>query len=283
MKLFKRRHADPLQELAEVVGADAVPSFPAATTRILRQLRDLDVGVDRIAESLQYDPGLVVRVLQTVNSAAFGLSVRIADITHAIHMMGRSQLESIVLALAVKQALPAEPATGFDAPRYWRAAARRAALARALADRLHPATQADCFTSGLLQDMAVPVLAAHKQGYGDLLSEWHAQPQTTLAHLECDAFGWDHGQLGALMGESWSLPEPLVRTIRLHHAGPDAEEAEPAVQLVGKLRENPCGGLDEEELIEVARARHGLDPDWTRCAIDRADEQARELARGLGA
>ena len=279
MKLFKRKHADPLKELAEVVGDDAVPAFPASTTTILRQLRDLDIGVDEIAESLQYDPGLVVRVLKTVNSAAFGLSVRIADIGHAVHLMGRSQLESIVLALTVKQVLPEQAVQGFDAARYWQTAARRAALARTLADQLHPATQADCFTSGLLQDMAVPVLACRKDEYGQLLCEWHAHSGSNLAHLERDSFGWDHGQLGALMGESWALPEPLIATIRAHHPGGSELETEPAVQLVGLLREH-ADDSDQDLLIEEAR-NFGLDPDWTRCAIDRSEEQARDLVNGL--
>ena len=261
MRLFKRKHSDPLQELAEVIGDDAVPAFPASTATILRQLRDLDIGIDQIAQSLQYDPGLVVRVLKTVNSAAFGLSVRIADIGHAVHLMGRSQLESIVLALTVKQVLPEQAVQGFDAPRYWQTAARRAALARTLADQLHPGTQADCFTSGLLQDMAVPVLASKKAEYGEVLCEWHAQSGSDLAQLERSSFGWDHAQLGALMGESWELPAPLIANIRSHHPGGEANETEPAAQLVGLLRER-ANESDQELLIEAARGfgpRPGLD------------------------
>jgi len=38
--------------------------------------------------------------------------------------------------------------------------AQRASLARALSIRLHPTTQAESFTAGLLQDMGVLVLAS---------------------------------------------------------------------------------------------------------------------------
>lgn len=279
MRLFQRKR-DPLKELASVVGDDGVPALPTTTTTILRQLRDPDVDADQIAQSLQFDPGLVVRVLKTVNSAAFGLSVKIADIGHAVNMMGRSQLESIVLALTVRQVLPGEAVAGFVAGRYWRTAARRAALARTLADQLHPSTQADCFTSGLLQDMAVPVLASRRDDYGPVLSEWHARPGSNLAQLERSAFGWDHGALGALMGELWDLPSPLVATIRSHHPTGAGDGVQPALVLVGLLRETGTRA-DEEALIEEARSSYGLDPDWTRCAIERSDEQARDLVSGL--
>ncbi len=37
-----------------------------------------------------------------------------------------------------------------------------------------------------------------------------------------------------------------------------------------------------EALVETARSNFGLDPDWTREAVDRAEEQASGLARLMG-
>ena len=65
--------------------------------------------------------------------------------------------------------------TRLEASRFWRAAARRATLARVFAQHMHAATQAEAFTAALLLDMAVPLLAGvDSGGYAVLLDRWHA-------------------------------------------------------------------------------------------------------------
>ena len=71
-----------------------IPSFPAAIVSVLRKLRDPDVPVDHIAEAVMHDPGTVVRVLKTVNSAAFGSRRPIDNVAHAVSYMGRGKLEN---------------------------------------------------------------------------------------------------------------------------------------------------------------------------------------------
>ena len=231
---------------------------------------------------MQWDPALVVKLLGMVNSAAFGLSQPIPDVGHAASYLGRSQVEQVVLAVAVRETLPSGSARGFEAPRFWKAAAHRAALAAAIAARLHPARQAESFTIGMLQDMAVPVLAhAQSTKYAPVLAEWHREREASLCDLERDAFGWCHSDVGGHLGRQWNLPEALVWGIERHHdAGCTDAELPPAVRLVAVLRET------EEEyglecLVETARVDYGLEADWTREAIDKAHAQATELARML--
>ena len=105
-----------------------------------------------------------------MNSPAYGPRGEIQDVGHAASYLGRAQLEQFVLALAVKDTIPSRPTRGFQPDRYWASAARRAALSRLLADKLHPAKQAEAFTGGLLQDLAVPVIAhARSEEYGAVL------------------------------------------------------------------------------------------------------------------
>jgi len=55
---------------------------------------------------------------------------------------------------------------GIDLAGFWRTSAHRACLARRIASTLDPASQMEAFTAGLLQDMAIPVLAAaHGERY----------------------------------------------------------------------------------------------------------------------
>ena len=273
------RRSKQERELRAVVKGQELPHFPEVTLRVLERLRDPEADFAEIADSLQWEPGLVVQVLRTVNSAAYGVSARIENVRHAISFMGRSQLEQLVLANAVKDSLPRASAMGFRYERFWRAASFRAALARAFAHELHPARSAEAFTAGLLQDMAVPVLAhARPDDYGPLLEAWHGGEGQSLEDLERDEFGWSHAQVGGLLGQVWELPEALVGAISLHHSSEHTDqEVLPATRLVAHLREHE-DARDQEALIEQARSDYGLAPDWTCETLEACRAMASELA-----
>jgi len=257
-----------------------VPAFPSSVTRVLDALRDPESSLAEIAEAIAWDPGLVVRLLKTVNSAAFGLRRQVDSCQHAVSFLGRANLESLLLGLAVERALPPGKAPGFDPRQYWRSAARRASLARLVAERLEPTTQAESFTVGLLQDLAVPVLAhARPDEYGPLLARWRRSGER-LDELERQAFGWCHAELGATIADAWELPESLVAGIRNHH-GQASGKVHAAVHLVAQLPESDS--LDAiESLVETARSGYGLTPEWTRDALRKSGEQASELVELMG-
>ena len=284
MKIFRRKkqQKDPLEGLEAVLAGMEIPSFPAATMRILTRIRDREASMDEIAEALRWEPGLVVRVLATVNSAAFGPAQTIHDVRHAASYLGRSHIEQIVLGLAVNQALPSSAAPGFDAQRFWLTAARRASLARLLAEDLHPTKIGESFTAGLLQDMAVPVLAhARPSDYGRVLTAWHTAMQPPLEELERDAFGWSHADIGGMLAREWSLPAGLSKAIAGHHSEELSDgDRLPAIRLVSILRETERHS-GAEKLVELARSEYGLAPKRVLDALREANERAAELARQL--
>ena len=190
--LFKPKRQDPRKAIHQLLREYDLPSFPAVVTQTLRALRDPNSSLRDIADTLRVDPGMVIRVLGTVNSAAYGLARPVENLTHAISLMGRGQVESLLYAVAVKDCLPGRQIRGFEPARFWRAAARRAALASSIASELHPSTQAECFTAALLQDMSIPVLASCQSNYGPLLEQWHENEGSRLHHLERESESLHH-------------------------------------------------------------------------------------------
>jgi len=281
LKLFQRSKVDPKKQLQKTLGNFELPSFPAAILETLKILRDPKAELDQVSKALETDPGLVVKLLKTVNSAAFGLVREVGNVAHAVNMMGRSRVEALVLALATKDLLPREEQAGYEVGRFWRAAARRATLARPLAQRLHPATATESFTAALLQDMAVPVLATSlPKRYGPVLETWQDDPASSLEALENQAFGWDHTDIGVLMARHWGLPATLGHAIGGHHGEEEEGPVEPAITLVGFIRETEDHpGTDR--LIETAHSKHGLPEEEVEELVDHAFDQASELARLL--
>jgi HD-like signal output (HDOD) protein len=281
LNILKKRAKNNGQELRDLLSGYQLPSFSSAVINVLGMLRDPESAMNDIAKQLEIDPGMHVKVLTTVNSAAFGLTTKVANIPHAASLLGRSRLESLVLSFAVKDTLPPAAVESFDTGQFWLSAARRARLAQNLAAQLHPTTQSESFSAGFLQDIAVQVLmATKKENYCTIYDQWRNSPEESLDILEKEAFGFDHPTVGALMIEEWDLPDYLATMISGHHQEDKTSEVEPAVRLVAHIRDNnEMDGTDR--LIESCREEFGLEPDTTKGMIDKAFEEAEQLAQLL--
>jgi HD-like signal output (HDOD) protein len=163
----------PKKELARLLDNFELQTFPVVVTRAMRMLRDPNSTLAAIALELQNDPGVTARVLLLTNSAARGLSRKVSNVDHALALLGRSEVESMLLAFAVARSVGPGTISGFDTTRFWQAAALRAVTARRLARKVDPGSLGETFTASLLQDMAVPVLA-HARGkpYVALHAQW---------------------------------------------------------------------------------------------------------------
>lgn len=276
-KFLNRKKEDPRAELRALLGDYEVPSMPATAIKLLGLLRDPETPMAEIASQVEMDPGLTVKILQLINSAAFGLLSQVSNLQHAVSLLGRSRLESLVLAFAAAAQVP-NPMVCLKSRQFWGAAARRATLARALAQHMHAATQAEAFTAGLLQDIAVPLLAGKDpEAYATLLERWHTEDTANLDALEREAFGHDHASVGALMAEDWGLPEYLIHAIAGHHEPEEGLVVEPAVRLVSLLRYSTDSD-GREAVMESAEAEYGIEIALAEEMIDGAFADAEQVA-----
>lgn len=278
---FRSKKIDPKRQLKKVLGEYELPSFPDILLSALQQIRDPRSTPASVSGILTADPGMSVKILRTVNSAAFSLRRKIESVEDAIALLGMSTVESLVLSMAVRDALPSGKSRGFQSVRFWQTAARRAVTARALARILHPAREMESFTAGLLQDMAVPMLAdRYPVEYGNVLQAWH-EGEEDLSSLEQAAFGWDHAEVGSWICSEWDFPETLAADIGGHHKGPDEEpRALDAVSLVSVLREEKEDhGI--EQLKQRAAERHGLTHETMETIVTESFEKAAEVSRAF--
>lgn len=275
--MFKwRRTPDPKKELESLVGSYELPSFSTVAMSTLTLLRE-DADMKDVAEKLMTDPGLTVRLLKTVNSAAFGMRKEVTNLQYATTLLGRARVESLVLTAAVGGSLPAPD--GIDMQDFWRVSARRACLAKRLAAKKHPETAVESFTAGLLQNMAIPVLVeAHGERYVSLYQASSGSNGTSLHHTELEAFGYDHAQIGAMMAEVWGLPEGLITAIAdHHHPGQRAPDAVEAVAHV--YHSDPAEGL--EALRDHCQTALALRPDELDPIIEDASTESASLADSM--
>ena len=68
-------------------------SVEISKLRILQAIEDPALDTETIKEVIMADPSVTYRLLRFLNSAAFGLSVKIESVKHAIHLIGLKRLK----------------------------------------------------------------------------------------------------------------------------------------------------------------------------------------------
>ncbi len=276
---FLKKRVDPQKKLKKVLKGYKLPSFPATIAETLARLRNPDSSVESIAEIISLDPGVSVRVLGFANSPVFSPIQKITTMKQAITVIGLTQLESLVLSAGVTKCIPKVSSKSFNMRDYWLAAARRAVIARALSPVVSPGQDAESFTAGLLQDMAIPFLFSHMpERYGKIIQEWQNSDQP-LVVIERDYFDWDHAEVATWICNEWGLPETIASAIGGHHdINNSLYRCPPSVYITSVVRQDPeNAGIDE--LIKTAVDQFNLSPEKVKRVIDTSLKNANDIFR----
>ncbi len=274
-----RRRKEAAASFDEVFDGLELPSFPHVPSSALERLSDPDVDLREVAEIIVADPGVSASILRRVNSAAFGSRRSVDSVHQAVGLLSVSEIEGMLISAGVRSVLPASTGNGHDPRQFWTAAARRAAIAGVMAAKVLPSQRSQVFTAALLQDMAIPFLAAERQDYGQLIESWR-DGKADLPTLEFDSFGSDHAALAAQMCAKWEFPASLSAAIAAHHDSHREVERPAIVQLVALLRDTE-DREDREAMIVAATETLHLPADAVEQLVAAGEEQAAVLLSTL--
>lgn len=208
--------AKPNLQLDQLLGAGQLPALPQSAIRILELSKDPDNGPAEFAVPIEADAGLTGQVLQFVNSSYFGFSREISSIRLAITLVGIRTIKNFTLWSAVFSLMPNPKCGPLDLKSLWQDSLRRALAARAIGKLLGLKDADEAFAAGLLQDMAIPLLAKElPEAYVELLNG-RENGKYRLSDLERERFGWTHADAAARMGQRWNLPDELIQPLARH-------------------------------------------------------------------
>jgi HD-like signal output (HDOD) protein len=252
--------ADDLQSL---LTSEPLPAMPQTAVRLVTLSNDPANGPAEFAVVIEADPGLAVQVLRFVNSSYFGFRSQISSIKQAITLLGIRAVKNFVLWHAVFSLIPQPRSCLFDLKALWRDSLRRGLFARSLSKVLGVADAEEVFAAGLLQDMAVPLLARRApEEYGRLFyARCASKYRARLSQLEEHQFGWNHAQAAGLVARKWQMPESLTGLIQGHVvteqdlAAATGDPAKLAVAISALLPADDDAGWPEVVRLEAAYAQ----------------------------
>jgi HD-like signal output (HDOD) protein len=188
-------------------------SPPEIYTRLNHMLADPDVSMVMIAEVIERDPGLAMRVLRLANSAFFSLPSPVGSIHEAISFLGMQHVQDIVLATEVIQRFEAIPAELVDIYSFWRDSMRCAALSRHLSENVNGKGNEQMFLAGLLHRIGHLVMYQRIPELARKALLEHRYRNLPIHEVERDLMGFDYAELGATLARQWQLPGFLCSVI----------------------------------------------------------------------
>jgi HD-like signal output (HDOD) protein len=248
-----------------------LPMQQSVVVQVMGVLDDPSKSAADVANSMQVDPSLCVRVLHLANSPYFGLSGKVGSVERAVVALGNSVIRS--LAVSTAAGLFAERSDNMLAG-FWGHSVATAA-ASSLVAQLTRLPAGDALCAGLLHDLGSALLYRHLPL--EVATVWE-RPVDEVLVAEAAHFSHDHAQLGAIALEAWKLPIPIVAAIRDHHRDPREVE--------GRLTK--CV-IAAEALARVVAGDHGPtlaepapDPDVALAAAGLPDADVDSLLERVG-
>jgi len=206
-----------------VKGMIKLVSLPHVCIRVNRMVDDPRFSNSDIGDVISQDASLTVRLLKVANSAFFGFQSKIETVSRAVTVIGTHELRDLVLAVSAVRTFTNIPIDLANMASFWRHSMFCGIVARLIAEKCNVLHSERLFVSGLLHDIG-QLIIFHK--LPDLSRKMLRRVDLTdeeLHTVEEHFLGFNHGDVGAVLMNSWQLPPALCNAIKYHHAPGKAE------------------------------------------------------------
>jgi len=243
----------------------SLSTLPAVAADLLGKLNDGPADPSLLIERIESDPALAARVLALAHQERIAFSGE-PTLAEAVSKLSPALLREAVISVKVFEVLGSDE----DADAKRLLPRKQMALhslatgccAGQIAEKvLEPEQRQTAYLAGLLHDIGKCALdEVMPKSFAKMVDQAH-NSQSGLAEVEQSHLGLDHAVLGKRLGQKWSLPEPVISAIWLHHCDGQTLSADLdnvqivrvvalADRIVRQLGLGHSGSYDQPEDIE---------------------------------
>lgn len=254
---------------------DGLPPIPSIALKILALKITTEEGERALLGLIEKDPPILFKIIGLANSPLYYVGRKVLTLHDAAALLGTKRIKMIALSLAMMSAVTRKARSLLDIDSLWKHSLAVTMIMETLTrmmpkDRRPP--EEEIHITGLLHDIGFMVLDYLDPQLSDQFqARLAAEPGRPIDEVEAEMLEMTHSELGGELAQYWSLPEPIIATLRYHHSPSDirATVGQPLVSianLAGKLL--PTFGMAESGMVDI------LAEEWQALGIDpaKADE-----------
>ncbi len=200
-----------------VSSIDAFAPLPSVAMRVLDMVADSETTAGDLEEVLRSDVSLVTSVLKLANSAFYGVRRQVDSLRHALLLLGKSEVQSLVLSRVMFQA--------FKNPKgvqktmmvgVWKHSLECGLAAETISRQLGEGDSI-FFLGGMLHDVGKLIVIEKFLEEIDGFEHYETLDEEDGLVVELNLIGCGHDELGAMLLHRWMFPEELEQMVRVHH------------------------------------------------------------------
>mgnify|MGYP002713013815 CR=1 FL=1 len=271
-----------------VKGVIKLISLPEIFIRLNQVMEDPNHDAKQLGDVISHDPSLTARILRIVNSAYYGLAVKIELVSRAISVIGEEDLRNLVLATSAVDTFKRIPNQLVDIDLFWRHSIHTGIVARLLSRHCNILHGERLFVAGLLHDIGKLILYFKEADLSQQVLLRAAETDGMTFRAEQELIGFTHADVGGALIKNWQLAETLVDVVTHHHTPLQATRhptetaivhiADCVVNSIGPDTEIDAHLLDdyagfEPETLNITGLNLNILPE----VMDKAWEQAGEV------
>ncbi len=210
--------ADDSQAAVEQkLSGEALPVLPANTTRLLKNLADDDIDIERLTQTIELFPSISGRLVALANSAWSAPVEEITSLERAIARLGLAVVKSTSLAMAIASPFDKNKCPEFDTVYFWYCSFLTAEIATHIHGLMPDMLRHDVATlrtAGLIHNLGLLLLAdKYPVVVSTAIRQKQAGEYSSLIDALTAELGFDYTHAGRYLAISWSMPPVLTRVL----------------------------------------------------------------------
>ena len=204
-----------------------LPPMPQVVIKTQEVIADSNADAKKIADIIETDQGIAMKVLKVANSSYYGLSGKISSISQASVLLGHKTLGEIVMLAGAEGILDGKlPGYGYDSKDLWKHSLAVAFGSKIISNSKSPDLVEEAHMAGLIHDVGKIILDSYIVEKKEEIESFMEKEEKTFLDAESQYFGFNHAEIASEVCKKWNFPESLIFPIKYHHQPGNSDSSE---------------------------------------------------------
>lgn len=250
---YKRKESNR-QNLEKKILRDVkdLPPMPKVILKAHQMMEDPDLDIKGVANLIETDQAITIKVLRLANSAYYGLSGKVSSIQHAFVVLGYKTMGQILSIASFSTFMGKNlPGYGYESEDFMRHSLAVALSAKVIAEKIDPNLANVAHTAGLIHDIGKIILDKYIIEKKETFETFLENEQRTFLNAEKQIIGLDHAEIAYEICKKWNIPNTMTHAIKYHHYPSSSQGNELAyiLHLADFIAAKIGGGYDSDALL----------------------------------